>query len=242
MLPHSSARWAPPPARPARSAATCCAAAGAHRPTSDTRPCLSRPPRPRYSVVVQTVCPSGVPQSPRCVLCVAGRVVQLALRPAQSSDRFRGFVLVDDPRPFLHDIVACCNRLTDSQYITLRRVFRHWSLLCVVLECIRIPGRYKRQVAAIVVGERENSIGLARMLSMFLLAFIRLLPLALLHVAGVGTTRILFLFGRLLNFVLSITIARRRRSEKKMTQCPARNFEEDASGPLSTDRDHPPQK
>jgi len=46
-------------------------------------------------------------------------IVQLALRPAQSSDRFRGFVLVDDPRPFLHDIVACCNRLTDSQYITL---------------------------------------------------------------------------------------------------------------------------
>ena len=80
--PHSSARWAPAPPRPARSAATCCAAAGAHRPTSDTRPCLSRPLRPRYSVVVQTVCPSGVPQSPRCVLCVLdGFVVYFVTGP-----------------------------------------------------------------------------------------------------------------------------------------------------------------
>ena len=72
-----------PRARPARSAATRCAAAGAHRPTSDTRPCLSRPPRPRYSVVVQTVCPSGVPQSPRCVLCVVldGFVVYFVTGP-----------------------------------------------------------------------------------------------------------------------------------------------------------------
>ena len=54
----------------------------AHRPTSDTRPCLSRPLRPMYSVAVQTVCPPGVHQSPRCVLGVLdGFVVCFVIGP-----------------------------------------------------------------------------------------------------------------------------------------------------------------